>query len=125
MRVTGGPDERGGAYGQLARDRIAGTIRLYKLVFEQLAGLDWDAAHRRALQNRAIIEQFLAGRLARDRGNSPWRVARPVRGPSHQRTREIMFQAAGSTLAATPAVECTSFALEPQATAAGRVLAGQ
>ena len=125
VRVTGGPAERGMTYGRLARDRIHGTIRLYQLVFDRLAGLDWAAAQRRALQYRPIIEEF---------SPTTWQeMAAMADGASVDAAEilainvrsEIMFQAVGSPLAATLSSECTSFALEPRATTTGRVIAGQ
>ena len=46
--ATGGPRERGRAYGQAARERVHGSIELYRAIFRQYTGLTWDQVRGRA-----------------------------------------------------------------------------
>jgi len=46
--ATGGPRERGRAYGQAARDRVHGSIELYRAIFRHYTGLTWDQVRDRA-----------------------------------------------------------------------------
>jgi isopenicillin-N N-acyltransferase-like protein len=46
--ATGGPRERGRAYGVAARDRVHGTIELYRSIFERYASLGWADVRARA-----------------------------------------------------------------------------
>ncbi|HSH33422.1 MAG TPA: C45 family peptidase, partial [Actinomycetota bacterium] len=46
--ATGGPRERGRAYGQAARERVHGSIELYRAIFRHYTGLTWDQVRGRA-----------------------------------------------------------------------------
>jgi isopenicillin-N N-acyltransferase like protein len=48
IAVSGGPRERGRAYGERARDRIHGSLLLYERVFRHYTGLRWPAVRDRA-----------------------------------------------------------------------------
>ena len=48
VMATGGPRERGRAYGQAARDRVHGSIELYRAIFSHYTGLTWDQVRGRA-----------------------------------------------------------------------------
>jgi isopenicillin-N N-acyltransferase-like protein len=46
--ATGGPRERGRAYGEQARERVHGSLELYEDVFRHYTGMRWAAARDRA-----------------------------------------------------------------------------
>jgi isopenicillin-N N-acyltransferase-like protein len=55
VHASGGPRERGRAYGAAARDRVHGSIELYGAVFEHYTGLTWGQVRARA---GAFVEWF-------------------------------------------------------------------
>ena len=58
VRVTGDPRERGRAYGEQARSRIARSIEAYREVFRAYAGWEWDQVRREAARFEAPIAAF-------------------------------------------------------------------
>lgn len=124
VRVSGGPEERGRAYGAAARTRIHRSLAGYEKVFRHHAGWDWPTVRAHASRYAPVIEEF-APSSARE-------IAAIAAGAGVEtddilalNTRsEIMF-AARLPGAAALAAECTSFAVAPHRTADGTVTAGQ
>jgi len=48
VRASGGPRERGRAYGENARERVHRSIELYSAVFKHYTGLEWSEVRGRA-----------------------------------------------------------------------------
>jgi isopenicillin-N N-acyltransferase-like protein len=124
VRVTGGPEQRGRQYGDQARDLIHAAITGYAAVFRHYAGWDWPTVRRHALRFSAQIDEF-APQSAREIAGIAEGAGVEVADVLALNTRsEIMF-AAPSPTRPVPPPECTSFALLPQRTDSGRLLAGQ
>lgn len=129
IRVSGGPEERGRQYGELAGDRVRRSAEAYCLVFSEMAGLEWPEVQEMATQYVAAIEAFepryiqeMAG-IAEGSGLSFEEiVALNVR-------TEIMYsakaRAALGTRTATIPGECTCVGALPGATDTGHTLASQ
>lgn len=129
VKIAGGPRERGRAYGEQARDRIAVSIDVYREVFRAYAGWDWS-------QIRTEASRYVPPITAFDR-----RYAEEMRGIAegagtdfedivaiNVRT-EVMF-AAMARAAATGSDgsrqgECSAFAVLPEASVEGHTLVGQ
>jgi isopenicillin-N N-acyltransferase-like protein len=122
--ASGDPEQRGRAYGRQARDLIHASISGYQDVFRHYAGWDWETVRRHALRFAGPISDF-APASAREMAGIAEGAGVEVADVLALNTRsEIMFAApprARSVLAA----ECTSFALLPERTSGGRLLAGQ
>jgi isopenicillin-N N-acyltransferase-like protein len=58
VKVSGGPRERGRAYGVQARERIGVSVRAYEQVFRAYAGWDWDQVRREAERYEGPIAAF-------------------------------------------------------------------
>lgn len=122
VHVDGGPEQRGHQYGEQARPLIRSALAGYEDVFLHYAGLDWAAVRRRALRFAAPIEEFAP--------DSAREIAALARGAGVEtadilalNTRsEIMFAAPNRI---PPPGECTSFALLPERSVEGRLVAGQ
>ena len=56
--ASGGPRERGRAYGTAARDRVHATIELYRSIFERYASLGWSDVRDRAGRFADAIDAF-------------------------------------------------------------------
>jgi isopenicillin-N N-acyltransferase-like protein len=133
VRLAGGPRERGRAYGDQARARIARSIEAYREVFRAYAGWEWEQVRREAARFEAPIATF------------DERYAEEMRGMAegagvvlddvlaiNVRT-EVMF--AAKARAAEAAMreggdgqrqgECSAFAVLPEASADGHTLLGQ
>ena len=55
---AGGPRARGRAYGELARDRVHGSLALYERIFAAYTGLGWDDVRRRAAAFAEPIDAY-------------------------------------------------------------------
>jgi isopenicillin-N N-acyltransferase-like protein len=121
IRVSGGPRERGRAYGEQAADRIGRSIEIYREVFAHYAGWQWPQVTEHAERfsepiaaaHPSYVEEMEA--IAAGAGVEFADVL-----AINVRT-ELMF----SAVARQAALECTSFAALPQATADGHVLLAQ
>jgi len=58
VKVSGSPLERGGQYGEQARDRIACSLEMYGRAYKDLAGLEWTAATSYAGRFAEAIRAF-------------------------------------------------------------------
>jgi isopenicillin-N N-acyltransferase-like protein len=124
VRTSGDPEQRGRAYGELAKDLIHRSIAGYEDVFRHYAGWDWATVRRHADRFAEPISEFSPA--------SSREIAAIADGAGVEiadilalNTRsEIMFAASGGSRSVL-AGECTSFALLPERTADNRLLAGQ
>ncbi|MEV0810153.1 C45 family peptidase [Micromonospora sp. NPDC050200] len=122
IEVSGDPLERGRAYGEAARDRIAMAIDFYAEAFVRSAQLPWSQVTARALGWVPLIEDYLPGILEEVRG---------IAEGSGRTFGEILaLNGRGELSYANPFAddepgECTSFALMPDGTGDGHVYCGQ
>lgn len=128
IEVSGTPSERGRAYGEAAREEIAGSLAYYREAFAHSSGLDWPRVLDRARTWRGIVEDAAPHLLeemdaiAEGAGVTPDDIlALNARG-------EIV-RAHDSSFAQMPSQEevdgCSSFALLPEATGDGHTYCGQ
>jgi isopenicillin-N N-acyltransferase-like protein len=124
IRVTGGPEQRGRQYGTQAKPLIQAAISGYAAVFRHYAGWDWPTVRQHAMRFAPQIKDF-APQSAREIVGVAEGAQVEVADILALNTRsEIMF-AAPSPTRPVPPPECTSFALLPDRTDIGRLLAGQ
>lgn len=124
IRVEGAPAERGRQYGRAAAHLIRHGIASYRGVFEQRAGLAWDAAVAHALTFVPAIERFAPDSLQEIRGIAEG-AGVPFEAILVLNCRSELMFAAARRRGETPPGECTSFAATPEATADGHMLLGQ
>jgi isopenicillin-N N-acyltransferase-like protein len=126
VRVEGRPRQRGRQYGEQAAERIGRSLSAYTGVFLHYAGWDWPTVLEQARRFEAPIAAYdqryldeIAG-IAQGAG-----VAYEAVLALNVRT-EMMFSA-GARLQARgrKAVECSSFAVLPGASASGHTIVGQ
>jgi isopenicillin-N N-acyltransferase like protein len=121
IRVKGSAAERGRQLGQQAAHLIQRNIETYRQLFMHYAGWDWQRVREHAALFRPAIEAYqprylaeiegIAGGVGVDAGDI---LAMNVR-------TEIMFAA----VARQAMLECTAFAVLPDATTDGHTLIGQ
>jgi isopenicillin-N N-acyltransferase like protein len=121
IRVSGGARERGMAYGRAAAARIARSLEIYSEIFEHHTGWRW----------RQVTEQA-------ERFTEPIAAAHPTYidelegiaegagvGYSDVLAINVRTEVMFSAVARRAALECTSFAALPEATANGHTLLAQ
>ena len=132
IEISGGPHERGIAYGEAARDQIAAAMAFYERAFTQQTGLSWGGVLDRARGWLDTCRAFDAEMVTEMEGIAEGAgvdlldiLALNVRG-------EIIYDSSFGTMPATPESDdretsdgCTSFALAEGASGDGRVYAGQ
>ncbi|MGZ8580738.1 MAG: C45 family autoproteolytic acyltransferase/hydrolase [Actinomycetota bacterium] len=124
VRASGGPRERGRAYGEGAHDRVQRSIELYTAVFRHYTGLGWTEVRDRA---GAFAEWF---------DDTDMQLLPEIEGIAegagvdaedvlalNVRT-EVMF-GLDARAARAAAKECTAIGAAPPATAGGRVFVAQ
>ena len=131
VRVSGGPRERGRAYGAGAADRIATSIRAYEEVFRAYAGWSWSQVRREAARYEAPIAAFDDRYVEEMRGIAEGAGVDLEDILSINVRTEVMFAAkareAGSAVdgSGPRQGECTAFSVVPEASASGHTLIGQ
>ncbi len=126
VRVTGGPYERGRAYGARVADRVRRSVEAYRGVFHELAGLGVEEARGLAKRFEEPIDAFRPAYLDEIRGIAdgaglPYEDVLAI----NVRT-EVMFAArARSAEAVSRADGCSAFAVLPEASAERHTLIGQ
>lgn len=131
VKVSGSPRERGRAYGEQARDRIAVSIGAYEDVFEAYAGWSWPQVRREAARYEAPIAAFDDRYVEEMRGIADGAGVDLEDVLSINVRTEVMFAAkARAADSATDSSgprqgECTAFAVVPESSAAGHTLIGQ
>ena len=116
--LTGGnPHERGRQHGELARDRIALSVERYMERFQHFAGLSTGEVRTVAAEFAPLIRAYDPELLAEIEGVAAGAGFATEELLAVNCRSEIMFR--------TPLPECTSFGLQPEATADGHVYVGQ
>ncbi len=134
VKVAGGPRERGRAYGEQARERIARSIEAYGEVFRAYTGWDWDEVRGEAARFEAPIAAFDERYAEEIRGIAEG-AGVPVEDALAINVRtEVMFAAKARAAEAASRDggadgrrqgECSAFAVLPEASASGHTLLGQ
>jgi isopenicillin-N N-acyltransferase-like protein len=128
IRVSGEPVERGGQYGEQARDRIRISRAGYERAFREAAGWDWDRAVDAASGYAEPIERAFPHLLAELRGIAEGSGLTLGDLLAMNARTEVIWAATARQAAAQRAEyarECTSFALLAGRTVEGRPLVGQ
>jgi isopenicillin-N N-acyltransferase-like protein len=133
VKVAGGARERGRAYGQQARERIARSIDAYVEVFHAYAGWDWAKVRREAARYQAPIAAFDERYVDEMRGVAEGAGVDLEDVLSINVRTEVMFAAkARAAEAASRSIgdgrrqgECSAFAVLAEASADGHTLLGQ
>ena len=117
LLIGGDPRERGRQHGELAHDRVGLSVERYMERFQHFVGPTPNAVRNKAAEFAPIIDDYDPELLEEIKG-----VAEGAGFPLDDLLAvncrsEIMF--------GTPLPECTSFALQPEATADGHVYVGQ
>jgi isopenicillin-N N-acyltransferase-like protein len=122
IEISGPPGDRGRAYGEAARDRIALSIAYYREAFAASSGLDWPQVLTAARIWRPIVEQ-VAPHLVEEMDGI-------AAGAGVEPDEVLALNARGEIVRAHDAgfgeaEGCSSFALLPEATGDGHVYCGQ
>lgn len=133
VKVRGGPFDRGRAYGEQARDRIAVSISAYRDVFRAYAGWDWDQVRREAARYLSPITTYDERYVEEMRGIAEGAGVDLEDVLSINVRTEVMFaakaraaEAAGRNGAdGARQGECSAFAVLPPSSANGHTLVGQ
>jgi isopenicillin-N N-acyltransferase like protein len=124
IEVSGGPRERGRAYGEAARDLIHFSVAYYREAFRFSSGLDWTEACERAKAWRAPVAAADPDLLTEVDAVAEGAGLRPEEVMALNARGEIVRNR-DSGFNPEPADGCSSFALLPEATGDGRVYCGQ
>ena len=129
VKVAGRPRERGRAYGEQARDRVASSISAYRDVFASYTGWDWTRVRREAARYEAPIAAFDRRYLEEMRGIAEGAGVDLEDVLSINVRTEVMFAAKARASEAAGdgrrQGECSSFAVVPEASSDGHTLLGQ
>lgn len=124
--VGGSPYERGLQYGKATAHLVERSLFHYVEVFKQRAGLDWKAAKEIARSYEAPIRAFLPDGLEEMRGIAEGAGIGLDDVLALNARSEIMFAGAQRHgLVTGSSMECTSFAVLPEASASGHIIVGQ
>lgn len=116
--VEGEPRERGRQHGELAGEQVALSVERYMERFAYYAKLTPDEARRRAAEFAAPIREYDPDLLEEIEGVAEGAGFRTDDLLAVNCRSEVMFGTA-------PIMECTSFGLQPTATANGHTYVGQ
>lgn len=123
ISVSGGPRERGRAYGAQARDRVHGTIALYERLIGYHTGLSWSEVRDLAGPFVEPIEAYDQRLLPEIEGVAEGAgVDAEDMLAVNLRTELLSVQRRPGT---TPPLECTALAVTPGTQTPGHVLIGQ
>jgi isopenicillin-N N-acyltransferase-like protein len=128
IEVSGGPEERGHAYGEAARAEIHRSVAYYKQAFAAYSGLEWADVLATARQWRDTIATAAPGLLVEMDAIAEGAALHPDEILALNARGEIVRNEDSefSTLGQTEPVDgCSSFALMPEATGDGHVYCGQ
>lgn len=129
VKVSGGPYERGYAYGEQARDRVATSIAAYGEVFRALAGWGWPQVREEAARYEAPIRALDDRYVDEMRGIADGAGVDLEDILSINVRTEVMFaakaRAAEQASGSSRQGECSAFAVLPTASADGHTLIGQ
>jgi isopenicillin-N N-acyltransferase-like protein len=129
VKVSGSARDRGRAYGEQARDRIALSISAYREVFRAYTGWDWTQVRREATGYEAPIAAFDPRYVDEMRGIAEGAGVDFLDVLSINVRTEVMFAAKARAAEATGGGqrqgECSAFAVVPEASVDGHTLLGQ
>ena len=133
VRVGGGPSDRGRAYGEQARTRIARSIEAYREVFRAYAGWEWDQVRKEAARFEAPIAAFDERYVEEIRGIAEGAGVDVEDVLAINVRTEVMFAAKARAAEAAAREggdgqrqgECSAFAVLPEASADGHTVLGQ
>ena len=133
VKVRGGPFDRGRAYGEQVRDRIAVSISAYRDVFRAYAGWDWDQVRREAALYLSPITTYDERYVEEMRGIAEGAGVDLEDVLSINVRTEVMFAAKARAAEAAGRDgahgarqgECSAFAVLPPSSANGHTLVGQ
>lgn len=122
FRISGTAFERGKQLGQLAKQQIIHNIETYKILFWEMAKVNWGAARAHSVQYISWIERYDAEILEEIRGISQGAQLDLLDLIVLNARSEIITNLAGSDV---PSDGCTSMAAVPELTANQEMLLGQ
>ena len=127
VRVSGGPYERGRAYGEQAGDRVATSIVAYREVFQEYAGWDWANVREQAAAYLPLIAARYPKAVEEMRGIAAGAGTDQNDILAINVRTEVMFAAKARQAEASGALpaECSAFAALPEASTNGHTLIGQ
>jgi isopenicillin-N N-acyltransferase like protein len=133
VKVSGGPRERGRAYGEQARERIGVSMSAYEDVFRAYAGWDWGRVRGEAARYEGSIAAFDPRYVEEMRGIAEGAGVDLEDVLSINVRTEVMFSAKARAAESASRSggdgqrqgECSSFAVLPEASADGHTLIGQ
>jgi isopenicillin-N N-acyltransferase-like protein len=116
--LTGGDaHERGRQHGELAQDRVGLSVERYMERFQHFAGLSPSAVRAKAAEFAPIIKAYDPELLEEIGGVAD--------GAGFTLEELLAVNCRSEIMFGTPLPECTSFGLQPEATANGHVYVGQ
>ena len=121
ITVCGTPYERGKTYGQLCKEEVGVSIRVYQLLFEGLKGIAWEDARRISEKYLDLTREFEPDYAEEIRGIAEGAGVDLLDIAALNARTEIMYSQAQKE----EVKECTTLSLMPPATADGRVIAAQ
>jgi isopenicillin-N N-acyltransferase-like protein len=125
IEVSGAPHERGRAYGEAAREEIAGSLAYYQEAFAASSGLDWPKVLAKARTWRAVVEDAAPQLLEEMDGIAEGAGVAPDDILALNARGEIV-RARDSAFTQLEEVEgCSSYALLPEATGDRHTYCGQ
>ena len=120
--ATGGPRERGRAYGQAARERVHGSIELYRAIFRHYTGLTWDQVRGRAGAFVEPIDALDVQLLPEMEGIAEGAAVDAEDVLALNVRTEVMY---GLGAPGAAAAECTALGLAASRSAAGHVVVAE
>jgi isopenicillin-N N-acyltransferase-like protein len=123
IHVAGSAAERGRQHGELARERVARSVEIYRRAFAAGPGLDWEGVLALARGFSTTIEAADPAILAEMTGIAEGAGFRPEEIVAINCRTEILFGTRAP--AAAPAHECTTIAVAPRASRDGGTLVGK
>ncbi len=120
--ATGGPRERGRAYGQAARERVHRSIELYQAIFRHYTGLTWDQVRGRAGAFVEPIDALDVQLLPEMEGIAEGAAVDAEDVLALNVRTEVMY---GLGAPGAAAVECTALGLAASRSAAGHVVVAE
>ena len=124
IRASGGPRERGRAYGEGTRDRVQRSIELYTAVFRHYTGLGWTEVRDRAGAFAEWFDDTDVQLLPEIEGIAEGAGVDAEDVLALNVRTEVMF-GLDARAARVAAKECTAIGAAPPATVGGRVFIAQ
>lgn len=122
ITVQGTPYERGRTYGQLCREEIGVSIKVYQMLFDGLKGIQWEDARRISEQYLSLTRDFEPDYAEEIQGIADGAGVDLLDIAALNARTEIMY---AQSAKAADVKECTTISLTPPAAEGGRVIAAQ